>query len=57
MIRWAFALLIVTIVAGLIGYMPNPGPFAAPARLLFFAALGLFVILMLAGDQRPSSAV
>lgn len=49
MLKWAFIFLLVSIVAGIFGFTGIAAGAAAIAKLLFFAALALFVIFLVLG--------
>ncbi|MEO7687951.1 MAG: DUF1328 domain-containing protein [Sphingomonas sp.] len=49
MIRWAIIFLVVGLVLALLGFGGVGGAFIGIAKLLFFIAIGLFVILLVLG--------
>jgi len=49
MIRWAIIFLVVGLVLALLGFGGIGGAFIGIAKLLFFIAIALFVILLVLG--------
>ena len=49
MIRWALIFLVVGLVLALLGFGGVGGAFIGIAKLLFFIAIALFVILLVLG--------
>ncbi len=49
MIKWALIFLVVGLIAGLLGFTGIAGASFAIAKLLFFIALAIFVVLLLLG--------
>lgn len=49
MIKWAFIFLIIGLVAGLLGFTGLAGTAVGIAKILFFAALVIFLIFLLLG--------
>lgn len=49
MLRWAFLFLIVGIVVGVLGFGGIGGAFVGIAKILFFIALAIFLILLVLG--------
>ncbi len=49
MIKWALIFLVVGLIAGLLGFTGIAGASFAVAKLLFFVALAIFVILLVLG--------
>ncbi len=49
MIKWALVFLVVGLVAGLLGFTGIAGAFIGIAKLLFFIAIAIFVIMLLLG--------
>jgi uncharacterized membrane protein YtjA (UPF0391 family) len=49
MIRWAIIFLVVGLVLALLGFGGVGGAFIGIAKLLFFIAIALFVILLVLG--------
>jgi uncharacterized membrane protein YtjA (UPF0391 family) len=48
-IKWALVFLVVGLVAGLLGFTGIAGAFIGIAKLLFFIAIAIFVIMLLLG--------
>jgi len=48
MMRWALIFLVVAIVAGALGFTGVAGAAMGMAKILFFVALGLFLIFIIA---------
>ena len=49
MIKWAIIFAIISIVAGLFGFTGIAADSAAVAKILFFIALAIFVVLLVLG--------
>jgi uncharacterized membrane protein YtjA (UPF0391 family) len=49
MLKWAFLFLIAGIVLGLLGFGGVGGAFVGIAKVLFFIALAIFLILLVLG--------
>lgn len=49
MLKWAFLFLIVGIVLGVLGFGGVGGMFVGIAKILFFIALAVFLILLVLG--------
>ena len=49
MIRWAIIFLVVGLVLALLGFGGIGGTFIGIAKLLFFVAIALFVVLLVLG--------
>jgi uncharacterized membrane protein YtjA (UPF0391 family) len=49
MIKWALIFLVVGLVAGVLGFTGVAGASFAIAKLLFFVAIAIFVVLLLLG--------
>jgi uncharacterized membrane protein YtjA (UPF0391 family) len=49
MIKWAIIFALISIVAGIFGFTGISADSAAVAKILFFIALAIFVILLIAG--------
>lgn len=49
MIKWALIFLVVGLVAGLLGFTGIAGASFAIAKLLFFVAMAIFLVLLLLG--------
>ena len=49
MLRWAFFFLIIGLVLAMLGFGGFGGAFIGLAKLLFFVAIALFVILLVFG--------
>jgi len=49
MIRWAIIFLVVGLVLALLGFGGVGGAFIGIAKLLFFVAIALFVVLLVLG--------
>lgn len=49
MLRWAFLFLIIGIVLAVLGFGGIGGAFIGLAKLLFFIAIAIFVILLILG--------
>ena len=49
MIKWALVFLVVGLIAGLLGFTGIAGASFAVAKLLFFVAIAIFVILLVLG--------
>ncbi|MGL4313562.1 MAG: DUF1328 domain-containing protein [Sphingomonas sp.] len=49
MLRWAFLFLIIGIVLAVLGFGGIGGAFIGIAKLLFFIAIAIFVILLILG--------
>ena len=49
MIKWAIIFAIISIVAGLFGFTGIAADSAAVAKILFFIALAIFVVLLVIG--------
>jgi uncharacterized membrane protein YtjA (UPF0391 family) len=49
MIKWALIFLVVGLIAGLLGFTGIAGASYAVAKLLFFVAIAIFVILLVLG--------
>ena len=53
MLSWALTFLIVSIIAGLLGFWVVAGTAAYIAKVLFFVFLVLFVISLITGRRHP----
>lgn len=49
MLKWAFLFLILGIVLGVLGFGGIGGAFIGIAKILFFVALAIFLILLVLG--------
>ncbi len=49
MLRWALIFLLISIIAGAMGFTGIAAGAGAAARVLFFLALTLFLVLLIAG--------
>jgi uncharacterized membrane protein YtjA (UPF0391 family) len=49
MLKWAFAFLILGLIAALLGFTGLAGASIAIAKLLFFVFVAIFVVLVVAG--------
>jgi uncharacterized membrane protein YtjA (UPF0391 family) len=49
MIKWALIFLVVGLIAGLLGFTGIAGASFAVAKLLFFFAIAIFLILLVLG--------
>jgi len=49
MIKWAIVFAIISIIAGLFGFTGIAADSAAVAKILFYIALAIFVVLLLIG--------
>jgi uncharacterized membrane protein YtjA (UPF0391 family) len=49
MLKWAFLFLILGIVLGVLGFGGIGGAFIGIAKILFFIALAIFLILLVLG--------
>jgi len=49
MLKWAFLFLIIGIVLGVLGFGGIGGAFIGIAKILFFIALAIFLILLVLG--------
>ena len=49
MLKWALIFLVVGLIAGLLGFTGIAGASYAVAKILFFIAIAIFVVLMLLG--------
>jgi uncharacterized membrane protein YtjA (UPF0391 family) len=49
MIKWALIFLVVGLIAGLLGFTGIAGASFAVAKLLFFVAIAIFLILLVLG--------
>ena len=49
MLRWALIFFIIALIAGLLGFTGIAGASIAIAKILFFIAISIFVILLIAG--------
>ena len=49
MIKWAIVFAIISIIAGLFGFTCIAADSAAVAKILFFIALAIFVVLLVIG--------
>jgi len=49
MLKWAFLFLIVGLVLGVLGFGGIAGAFIGVAKILFFIALAIFLILLVLG--------
>jgi uncharacterized membrane protein YtjA (UPF0391 family) len=49
MIKWAIVFAIISIIAGLFGFTGIAADSAAVAKILFFIALAIFVVLLVIG--------
>jgi len=57
MLNWALTFLIVAIVAGALGLTGVAGAAAGIAKVLFFIAIGLFLVTLIAGLMAGGSVV
>ena len=49
MLKWAFIFLIIGLVLGVLGFGGVGGAFIGIAKILFFIALAIFLILLVLG--------
>ncbi len=49
MVKWAFIFLAIGIVAGLLGFTGVAGASIGIAKLLFFIAIAIFVVMLILG--------
>ena len=49
MLKWAFVFLVIGIVLGVLGFGGIGGAFIGIAKILFFIALAIFLILLVLG--------
>ena len=49
MLKWAFLFLVIGIVLGVLGFGGIGGAFIGIAKILFFIALAIFLILLVLG--------
>ena len=49
MIKWALIFLVVGLIAGVLGFTGVAGASFAVAKILFFVAIAIFVVLLLLG--------
>jgi uncharacterized membrane protein YtjA (UPF0391 family) len=49
MIKWAVVFLVVGLIAGILGFTGIAGAAIGVAKFLFFAAIALFVIMLVLG--------
>lgn len=49
MIKWAIIFALISVVAGIFGFTGISADSAAVAKILFFIALAIFVVLLVAG--------
>ena len=49
MIKWALIFALISVVAGIFGFSGIAADSAAVARILFYLALAIFVVLLLLG--------
>ncbi|HEX4179234.1 MAG TPA: DUF1328 domain-containing protein [Caulobacteraceae bacterium] len=49
MIKWALVFLVVGLIAGLLGFTGVAGASFAVAKLLFFVAIAIFLVLLVLG--------
>ena len=49
MIKWALIFLVIGAIAGLLGFTGIAGASFAIAKLLFFVAIAIFVVLLVLG--------
>jgi uncharacterized membrane protein YtjA (UPF0391 family) len=49
MIKWAIVFAIISIIAGVFGFTGIAADSAAVAKILFFIALAIFVVLLVIG--------
>ena len=49
MLKWAFAFLILGLIAALLGFTGLAGASIAIAKVLFFVFVAIFVVLVVAG--------
>lgn len=49
MLRWALIFLVVGLVLGLLGFGGIGGAFVGIAKVLFFLAIAIFVVLLVLG--------
>jgi len=49
MLKWAFLFLIIGLVLGVLGFGGIGGAFIGIAKILFFIALAIFLILLVLG--------
>jgi uncharacterized membrane protein YtjA (UPF0391 family) len=48
-LRWAFIFLVIGLVAALLGFTGIAGAAVGMAKFLFFAAIAIFVVLLVLG--------
>lgn len=49
MLRWALIFLVIGLVLGLLGFGGLGGAFVGIAKILFFLAIAIFVVLLVLG--------
>jgi uncharacterized membrane protein YtjA (UPF0391 family) len=49
MLKWAFAFLVLGLIAAVLGFTSVAGASIAIAKLLFFVFVAIFVVLLVAG--------
>jgi len=49
MIKWAFLFLVIGLIAGLLGFTGIAGASIGIAKLLFFIAIAIFVVMLVLG--------
>jgi len=49
MVKWALVFLVVGLIAGVLGFTGIAGAAIGIAKLLFFIAIALFVVMLLLG--------
>ncbi|MBY8829562.1 DUF1328 family protein [Hephaestia mangrovi] len=49
MLKWAFIFLVIGLVLGVLGFGGIGGAFVGIAKILFFIALAIFLILLVLG--------
>ena len=49
MIRWALVFLVIGLIAGLLGFSGIAGTAIGIAKILFFVAITIFVVMLLLG--------
>jgi uncharacterized membrane protein YtjA (UPF0391 family) len=49
MVKWAFIFLAIGVVAGLLGFTGVAGASIGIAKILFFVAIAIFVVMLILG--------
>ncbi len=49
MLKWALIFLVISLIAGLLGFTDIAGTSMAIAKILFFIFLAIFLVLLVAG--------